>query len=162
MITRADNLAGEEQIDATERIWRWSCGVLLLCAAFGVGSFASGLASWVADGVGAPMDVVLLAGRIGLYAGFVAPVFVLPVAYARRCRCGRSGIRRRELTAMLLALPAGAIPWAVFVDAIAWHRKVDEVRPMFDYAVMPLVLGAAVPLALGMPILMAHVRRVTR
>jgi hypothetical protein len=78
--------------------------------------------------------------------------------YAARCRRGLVDLPPTFLLIALLALPAGAICWAIFVDAIAWHLRSDIVRPAVDMAMMYLVLGSALPVAVGIPLLLSRLR----
>ena len=91
--------------------------------------------------------------------GFAIAVVATLAWYWRRCRRGASDIPPQAVLAACLTLPMGSIFWAIFVDAIAYHYGQEVVRPAFDYAVMFLVLGGLPPLALGVPLLVLHLRR---
>jgi hypothetical protein len=79
--------------------------------------------------------------------------------YRRRCGRGATDIPAWAVLTACLALPAGTICWAIFVDAVAYHYGEDIVRPAVDFALMYLVLGGLPPLALGVPWLLWRLRR---
>jgi hypothetical protein len=91
--------------------------------------------------------------RVSTVIGFIGAVVVAVDWYRRRCSGGWAHVPPWVAAAACLALPTGAIFWAIFVDAIAYHYGDDLVRPAFDYAIMPLVLGGVVPVTVGVPLL---------
>ena len=91
--------------------------------------------------------------RVSTMIGFVGAIIGAVDWYRRRCRGGQADVPTWVAAAACLALPAGGIFWAIFVDAIAYHYGEDLVRPAFDYTIMYLVLGALVPVTVGVPLL---------
>jgi hypothetical protein len=138
---------------------QWASGVLALFQATGGGFFLSGLCAWIAEGIGLRGKVLIAIANGSLYLGFVAAVGIFIGWFAARCRRGDVYLSRRFILLGLLALPAGAISWAIFVDAIAWHLRRDIVRPAVDMAMMYLVLATVMPMAVGIPFVLSRVRR---
>jgi hypothetical protein len=134
-------------------------GLLVMFIAFGFGSWLSGAASWMGFYLGARGQMLVGVARVSTCAGFATAVVVALIWYRRRCRRGASDIPLRAALAACLILPLGAIFWAIFVDAIAYHYGRDVVRPAFDYAIMYLVLGGALPLAVGVPCFVLRLQR---
>jgi hypothetical protein len=141
------------RFDAGQRLIRLGSGVLVLFVAFGFALWLCGACSWVGFYLGARGGTLVAVARVSTIVGFVGAVVVAVDWYRRRCRGGRADVPGWVAGAACLALPAGAIFWAIFVDAIAYHYGDDLVRPAFDYAIMPLVLGGVVPIAVGVPLL---------
>ena len=134
-------------------------GLLAMFVAFGFGAWFSGAASWVGFYLGARGATLAGLAQVTACIGFAVAVVVTLAWYWRRCRRGASDIPPRAVLAACLTLPVGSIFWAIFVDATAYHHGRDVVRPAFDHAVMFLVLGGLPPLALGVPLLVSHLRR---
>ena len=135
---------------------RLSSGLLVTFAAFGFGAWFSGAAAWVGFYLGARGPALTRLAQASLVVGVALAVAGQLAWYRRRCRRGRSDIPGSAVMAACLALPAGNICWAIFVDAIAWHYGQDLVRPTFDLAVMYLILGGVLPLTLGVPLLVSR------
>ena len=142
-----------------QRLVVWASGLLVMFVALGFGSWFSGAASWVGFYLGARGRTLVVLAQVTACVGFAAAVVVTLVGYRRRCRRGASDIPPRAVLAACLALPLGNIFWAIFVDAIALHYGQDIVRPAFDYAIMYLILGGALPLAVGVPWAVSRLRR---
>ena len=142
-----------------QRVIRLASGLLVLFAAFGFGSWLSGAASWAGFYLGARGRTLTGLAQVSVGVGFALGVVITLTWYARRCRRGETDIPPGAALLACLILPAGNIFWAIFVDAVAYHYGQDIVRPAFDYAVMYLVLGGVLPLALGVPWLVVHLRR---
>ena len=140
-----------------QRLW-WASGVLVLLFAFGAGAWTSGAAAWVVDGCGGGAATIVAAGEAGYVAGFVTAVMESILWYARRCRRGREDLSICHVAAAMLALPVGAIAWAIFVDAIAWHHREDLVRTPVDYVIMYTVLISAIPVAVGVPLIVRRLQ----
>lgn len=134
-------------------------GVLVMFVAFGFGAWFSGAASWIGFYLGARGRTLAGLAQVTTCIGFAIAIVVTLAWYWRRCQRGASDIPPRAVLAACLTLPVGSIFWAIFVDATAYHHGRDVVRPAFDYAVMFLVLGGLPPLALGVPLLVLHLRR---
>ncbi|HZN67125.1 MAG TPA: hypothetical protein VFB66_17685 [Tepidisphaeraceae bacterium] len=126
-------------------------GLLVIFAAFGFGAWFSGLASWVGFYLGARGRTLTGLAQWTACVGFALAVVVTLTWYARRCRRGATDISLRTVLVACLVLPVGNICWAIFADAIAYHYGQDVVRPAFDLAVMYLMLGGLLPLAVGVP-----------
>src|SRR5688500_2159413 len=141
---------------STQTLVRLASGLLVMFAAFGFGSWFSGLASWVAFSLGARDSTLTGVAQAAAVVGVAAAVVGQLAWYRRRCLRGRTDIPAVAVWAACLALPVGNISWAIFVDAIAWHYGQDIVRPAFDYAIMYVVLGGVLPLTLGVPWLVSH------
>ena len=134
-------------------------GLLVMFVAFGFGAWFSGAASWVGFYLGARGRTLTGLAQVTTCIGFGIAVVVTLAWYRRRCRRGAADIPPRAVLAACLTLPVGSIFWAIFVDAIAYHYGRDVVRPAFDQTVTVLVLGGLPPLALGVPLLVLHLRR---
>jgi hypothetical protein len=136
-----------------------SSGLLVTFVAFGFGSWFSGAASWIGFYLGARGQTLVGVAQVTACVGFAIAVVITLMLYWRRCLRGKTDISLRAVLAAFLLLPMGNIFWAIFVDAIAYHYGQDIVRPAFDYAIMYLVLGGLLPLAIGVPWLVLHLRR---
>ena len=134
-------------------------GLLVMFVAFGFGAWFSGAASWVGFYLGARGRMLAGLAQVTTCVGFAIAVVVTLAWYWRRCRRGAVDVPPRAVLTACLILPMGSIFWAIFVDAIAYHYGQDIVRPAFDFAIMYLVLGASLPLAVGVPWLVLRLRR---
>jgi hypothetical protein len=137
----------------------WSSGLLVSFVAFGFASWFSGAASWVGFYLGARGQTLVGLAQVTSGVGFAIAVVAALVWYRRRCAHGQTDIPQRAALAACLILPLGNIFWAIFVDAIAYHYGQDIVRPAFDDAIMYVVLGSLLPLCVGVPWLVLHLRR---
>ena len=146
-------------LPSLQRLLRLLSGPLLMFVTFGVGSWFSGLCSWIGFYLGAREGTLVAVAQYSAVAGFVAAVAGCLAWYHARVARGRADLPPWTVPVAFLALPIGNIFWAVFVDAIAWHYGADIVRPAFDYTMMYLVLGAALPMAVLVPWLLARVDR---
>jgi hypothetical protein len=155
---RAD-VAVSAPSDSAQRLIALASGLLVMFVAFGFASWFSGAASWIGFYLGARGRTLAGLAQVTTCIGFAGAVVVTLIRYWRQCRRGASQISARAVLAACLILPLGSIFWAIFVDAIAYHYGQDIVRPAFDYAVMHLVLGGLLPLALGVPWLVFNLRR---
>ena len=142
-----------------DRMLWLASGLLVAFFAFGFGSWFSGAASWVGFYLGAREGALIRLAQVTAVAGFAIGIMITLAWYWRRCRRGEVAISPRAALIACLVLPLGNISWAIFVDAIAYHHGQDLVRPAFDNAIMYVVLGAIVPLALGVPWLISLLRR---
>jgi hypothetical protein len=134
-------------------------GLLVTFAAIGFASWFSGAASWVGFYLGARAATLTGVAQVTTCVGFAAAVVATLAWYGRQCRRGMTDISPRAALAAALVLPAGNICWAIFVDAIAYRYGRDIVRPAFDFTMMYLVLGAVLPLAVGVPWIVTRLRR---
>ena len=139
-------------------LFRLASGLLLAFVAFGFGSWFSGATSWVGFYLGARGQALASLAQVTAGAGFAIGVAGTLAWYARRCRRAATNIPNWAALLACLALPAGNIFWAIFVDAIAYHHGQDVVRPAFDYAIMYVVLGAVPVLAVGTPWLVSRLQ----
>lgn len=142
-----------------QRLLRGISGVLVLFVAFGGASWFSGLCSWVGFYLGARERTLTAVAQCSAAVGFVASVAVCLAWYRARVARGRHDLPFWTAPGASLALLLGNICWAIFVDATAWHYGRDIVRPAFDYAMMYLVLGATLPMAVLVPWWLARVER---
>jgi hypothetical protein len=140
----------------------WASGLLTLFLAIGCGFFVSGLCAWIAEGIGLRGKMLIAIADGSLYVGFAASVAIFIGWFIARCRRGDIHLPRRYILLGLLALPIGAISWAIFIDAIAWHLRKDIVRPAVDMAMMYLVLTAVAPMTVGIPLILSCLRRRVR
>lgn len=134
-------------------------GLVVAFVAFGVGSWFSGVASWVGFYLGARDQTLIGVAQGAACIGFAGAVAIALIWYRNRCRRGAAEIPLRMALGACLVLPIGNISWAIFVDAIAWHYGQDIVRPAFDMAIMYLILGGIVPLSIGVPWMVTRLRR---
>ena len=148
-----------QQRRSLQAIVALASGLLVMFVAFGFGAWFSGAASWVGFYLGARGRTLAGLAQVTTCVGFATAVVVALAWYGRRCRRGASDIPPRAVLAACLILAVGSISWAIFVDATAYHYGQDIVRPAFDYALMFLVLGGLPPLALGVPLLVLHLRQ---
>jgi hypothetical protein len=155
----ADDVGDGGQRRSLQGLIRLASGLLVAFAAFGFGSWFSGAASWIGFYAGARGGTLTGLAQAAAGVGFTLAVVVTLAWYRRRCRRGAADIPARAALAACLALPAGNICWAIFVDAIAYHYGEDIVRPAFDYAIMYVVLGGLLPLTVGIPWLAFRFRR---
>lgn len=153
------NADAPDQRRSLQGIVALASGLLVMFVAFGFGSWFSGAASWVGFYLGARGRTLVGLAQVTTCIGFATAVLVALMWYRRRCRRGAADIPLRAVLAACLILPIGNIFWAIFVDAVAYHYGQDIVRPAFDYAVMYLVVGGMLPLALGVPWLVLRLRR---
>src|SRR5687768_7216665 len=153
------NAPAPSQRRSSQALVALASGLLVMFAAFGFGAWFSGAASWVGFYLGARGRTLAGLAQVTACAGFAIAVVFTLAWYWRRCRRGASDIPPRAVLAACLILRTGSIFWAIFVAAIAYHYGRDVVRPAFDYAVMLLMLGGLPPLALGVPLLVLHLRR---
>jgi hypothetical protein len=157
--THMADAAAPAQARSTHRILALASGLLVTFAAFGFGSWFSGAASWISFYLGAREQTLTGVAQATAGIGFVVAVIAILAWYRRRCRRGAAEISLPIVLAACLVLPLGNIFWAIFVDAIAYHYGQDIVRPAFDYAIMYVVLGGLLPLAVGVPWLVLRLRR---
>jgi uncharacterized membrane-anchored protein len=152
----------DDQREMTGRAAQWllwlASGLLVTFFAFGFGAWLSGAASWVGFYAGARGRTLIALAQVATAAGFALGVAMTLAWYWRRCRRGNADISPWAALSACLVLPTGSIFWAIFVDAIAYHYGQDIVRPAFDYAIMYLVLGGVLPLAVGVPWLVSHLQ----
>ena len=160
-MTQADrpNVAEPARAPAAHRIIALASGLLVTFVALGVGSWFSGAASWVSFYLGAREQTLTGVAQATACIGFAIAVVVTLLWYRRRCRRGAIEITLPIVLAAFLILPTGNVFWAIFVDAIAYHYGQDIVRPAFDYAIMYVVLVGVLPLAVGVPWVVWHMRR---
>ncbi len=142
-----------------QRLIRLLSGVLVLFVASGVGSWFSGLCSWIGFYLGARDATLVAVAQSSAAVGFIGAATGCLVWHHARAARGRCGIPFWAVPGASLTLLLGNVAWAIFVDATAWHYGSDIVRPAFDYAIMYLVLGATVPLAVAVPWLLARLER---
>jgi hypothetical protein len=142
-----------------QRLIRVLSGLLVLFVAFGAGSWFSGLCSWIGFYLGARATALTAVAQHSAVIGFGAAVAGCLVWHRARIARGRRDLPFWTAPAAALALLLGNIFWAVFVDAIAWHYGSDIVRPAFDHAIMYLVLGATLPMAVMIPWLLTRMER---
>jgi hypothetical protein len=141
---------------AIQPLLRLASGLLVSFAACGFGAWFSGVTSWVGFYLGARGTVLTGLAQASVVVGVVLAVAGQLAWYRRRCRRGRADIPAAVAAAACLALPAGNVCWAIFVDAIAWHYGQDLVRPAFDVTVMYVILGGLPPLTLGVPLVVSR------
>ena len=151
--------ANSGQPRSAQGIVALASGLLVTFIAFGFGSWFSGAASWIGFYLGARGQTLVGVAQVTAYIGFAIAVVITLTWYRRRCRRGETDISLRAVLAAFLVLPMGNVFWAFFVDAIAYLYGQDIVRPAFDYAIMYLVLGGLLPLAVGVPWLVSRLRR---
>ena len=140
------------------RIVHAASGLLVLFAAVGAGAWLSGAASWAAFYLGARGSTLTGVAQATAAVGFALAIVLTIEWYRRRCRRGEADVPARAVLAAFVALAAGSIFWAIFVDAVAYHYGEDIVRPAFDYAIMYLILGGVLPLSVGVPWLAFYLR----
>src|SRR5688500_12828449 len=157
MIGMSRNAAttGDSGAVPMQRLVRLASGPLVMFVAFGFGSWLSGAASWVGVYLGARGRALTGLAQASALAGCIFAVVGVLGWYRGRCLRGRTDIPAAAVLAACAALPIGGVFWAIFVDAIAYHYGRDIVRPAFDDAIMYSVLGAFLPLALGVPLVLA-------
>lgn len=134
-------------------------GLLVCFVGFGLGSWFSGVTSWIGFYLGARGDVLVGVAQTAACVGFVLASVVTLLVYRRRCRRRLTEIALRHVLAAFLILPVGNICWAIFVDAIAYHYGQDIVRPAFDLAIMYCVLAGVPLLTVGVPLLVIRWQR---
>lgn len=142
-----------------QRLLTWISGLMVTFFAFGVAGAFCGAACWLGFYLGARGRTMITLAHVTTVVGFASGVAMAVGWYWRRCRSGNVAITPRAALVACLTLPIGSIVWAVLVDATAWHAREDIVRPAFDYAMMFLVLGAVLPMALAVPWVAVHLRR---
>lgn len=143
---------------STQRLLWLASGLLAMFFAFGFGAWLSGAVSWVGFYAGVRGQTLIALAQATTASGFALGIVMTLAWYWRRCRRGDADIPPRAALTACVVLPMGSIFWAIFVDAIAYHYGQDIVRPAFDYAIMYTLLGGLLPLALGVPWLLAHLR----
>lgn len=138
---------------SAQRLLWLASGLLVMFFAFGIGSWFSGAVSWVGFYAGARGRSLVALAQVTTAIGFTLGVGTTLTWYWRRCRRGDADIPPGAALLACLVLPIGSIFWAIFVDAIAYQYGQDIVRPAFDFAMMYMVLGSVLPMALGVPCL---------
>src|SRR5688572_7015474 len=120
---------GRRRRRPVQGVARWASGLLVMFVASGFGAWFSGAASWAGFYLGARGPTLTGLAQATAGIGFTLAVGLTLAWYWRRCRRGATDIPPWAVLAACLALPAGNIFWAIFVDAIAYHYGQDIVRP---------------------------------
>jgi hypothetical protein len=138
-------------------------GAMVLIFGVACGSALSGAATAVSAEVGIREGAIAVTAVVTLLVGFGVSIVVALRDLAGLARTGQPSLPLRWALGSILALPVAGPFWNLCVVHI--HEPIsgsDAVRILFDNVLYGLVLTLMLPLAVGVPLVLARLRRQSR
>jgi hypothetical protein len=134
-------------------------GMMVLVVAVACGAALSGAATAVSAMAGVREGAIAVTAVTTLLIGFGLSLVVGVRDLARLSRRGRASLPRRWVLGPILALPVAGPFWNLCVVHIQEPLSgSDAVRIAFDNVLYGLVLVLLLPLAVGVPLMLARLR----